>query len=149
MDYAVTHVTRFQYRGPVSESIMEVRLTPRNDGRQEVQAFDLETNREGANPRVSLFGELDIAAAPRLDAELTQVEAEGPDRIVLDLRGLTFLDSTGLRSLLGADARARAADWALTLIKGPDVVQRVFAITGLEGRLDIVEDEAALASGSS
>ena len=112
-------------------------------------SFDLETNREGAHARLSLFGELDIAAAPRLDAELTEVEAEGPDRIVLDLRGLTFLDSTGLRSLLGADARARAADWALTLIQGPDVVQRVFAITGLDGRLDIVEDEAALASGSS
>ena len=112
-------------------------------------SFDLETNREGAHARLSLFGELDIAAAPRLDTELAEVEAEGPDRIVLDLRGLTFLDSTGLRSLLGADARARAADWALTLIKGPDVVQRVFAITGLDGRLDIVEDEAALASGSS
>ncbi|MBA3369836.1 MAG: STAS domain-containing protein [Thermoleophilaceae bacterium] len=113
-------------------------------------SFDLETSREGAQARLTLFGELDIAAAPRLDAELTELEPEGPDRIVLDLRGLTFLDSTGLRSLLGADARAREAGRSLTLIQGPDVVQRVFSITGLDGRLDIVEDEAALlASGPS
>ncbi len=111
-------------------------------------AFDLETSHEGALPLVSLFGELDIAAAPRLDAELTGLEAARPGRIVLDLRGLTFLDSTGLRSLLGADARAREDGRSLTLIQGPDVVQRVFSITGLEGRLDIVADEAALASDS-
>ena len=43
MNYTVTHVTRFQYQGPVHESVMEVRLGPRNDGSQEVQEFDLET----------------------------------------------------------------------------------------------------------
>ncbi len=43
MDYTVTHVTRFQYQGPVHESLMEVRLGPRNDGRQTVQSFDLTT----------------------------------------------------------------------------------------------------------
>jgi transglutaminase-like putative cysteine protease len=44
VDYTVTHVTRFRYQGPVYESVMEIRLGPRNDGRQEVQEFDLETN---------------------------------------------------------------------------------------------------------
>jgi transglutaminase-like putative cysteine protease len=44
VDYAVTHITRFQYAGPVHESVMEVRLAPRTDGRQQVQAFDLTTN---------------------------------------------------------------------------------------------------------
>ena len=110
-------------------------------------SFDLETSRDGELVRLSLFGELDIAAAPRVDETLAQLEGEGPTRVVLDLRGLTFLDSTGLRSILSADARAREADRRLTLIQGPDVVQRVFSITGLEGRLDIVEDDAALASG--
>ena len=44
MDYAVTHVTRFHYHGPVHESVMEVRLAGPSDGRQEVQAFELKTN---------------------------------------------------------------------------------------------------------
>ena len=43
MDYTVTHVTRFQYQGPVHESLMEVRLGPREDGCQTVQSFDLST----------------------------------------------------------------------------------------------------------
>ena len=110
-------------------------------------SFDLETSREGDQVRLSLFGELDIAAAPRVDEALAEVEPDHPAHVVLDLRGLTFLDSTGLRSILGADARAREQDRRLTLIQGPEVVQRVFSITGLEGRLDIVEDETALASG--
>ena len=44
MDYTVTHVTRFDYEGPVHESVMEIRLAPRADGRQEVQSFALMTN---------------------------------------------------------------------------------------------------------
>jgi anti-sigma B factor antagonist len=108
--------------------------------------FDLETSREQEHVRLSLFGELDIAAAPRVDGALDEVEGERPSRIVLDLRGLTFLDSTGLRALIGADARAREEGRRLTLIQGPDAVQRVFSITGLDDRLEIVDDEAELAS---
>ena len=107
--------------------------------------FELETSHEEDHVRLLLFGELDIAAAPQVDGTLAELEGERPSRIVLDLRGLTFLDSTGLRSLLGADARARDAGRCLTLIQGPDPVQRVFSITGLDGRLEIVENEAALA----
>jgi transglutaminase-like putative cysteine protease len=44
LDYSVTHVTRFHYQGPVHESVMEVRLAGRSDGRQEVQGFELDTN---------------------------------------------------------------------------------------------------------
>ena len=108
--------------------------------------FDLKASPAEEHPRLSLFGELDIAAAPQVDGALAELERDRPERIVLDLRGLTFLDSTGLRSLLGADSRARDEGRRLTLIQGPDVVQRVFSITGLDGRLDIVDDESALAS---
>ncbi len=44
VDYTVTHVTQFLYRGPVHESVMELRLGPRHDSRQEVQSFHLTTN---------------------------------------------------------------------------------------------------------
>ncbi|MGQ0733920.1 MAG: transglutaminase family protein [Acidobacteriota bacterium] len=54
MDYTVTHVTHFQYQGPVHESVMEVRLGPRTDARQEVQSFDLTTQ-----PAAAIFGYVD------------------------------------------------------------------------------------------
>jgi len=111
-----------------------------------MSVFECQTRREGERARVSLHGELDIAAAGRLDEELERVERDGLAHLVLDLRSLTFLDSTGLRSLIAADARGREHGWRVSLVRGPAVVQRVFEITGLEGRLEIVEDEASLAS---
>jgi len=113
-----------------------------------MSVFECHPSREGDRVRVSLHGELDIAAARRLDEELEQIERESTAHIVLDLRELTFLDSTGLRSLIGADARAREQGRRVTLVQGPAVVRRVFEITGLEGRLEIVDDEASLAPGA-
>jgi anti-sigma B factor antagonist len=108
--------------------------------------FRCQANREDGRARVALFGELDIAVAGELDRTLEEMEREGPDHLILDLRGLTFLDSTGLRSIIAADARGREQGRRVTLIRGPAVVQRVFEITGLEGRLEIVADEASIAS---
>jgi len=54
VDYTVTHATRFEYQGPVSESQMEVRLTPRHDERQTVQEFEITTN-----PAASILGYVD------------------------------------------------------------------------------------------
>lgn len=54
MDYTVTHATRFEYRGPVSESVMEVRLTPRNDGRQTLREFRITTD-----PAAAIFSYVD------------------------------------------------------------------------------------------
>jgi anti-anti-sigma factor len=49
------------------------------------------------------------------------------------------MDSTGLRLLIAADTRARQQSRRLTIVKGPDAVQRVFRITRLEERLEIVD----------
>ena len=111
-----------------------------------MSVFECQASRDGDRVRLSLYGELDIAAAGRLDEELREAEGEGPAHIVLDLRNLTFLDSTGLRSLIAADARGREEGRRVTLVQGPAVVRRVFEITGLERRLEIVSDEASLAS---
>jgi len=111
-----------------------------------MSVFECQASRDGDRVRLSLHGELDIAAAGRLDEELRVLEGEDPAHLVLDLHNLTFLDSTGLRSLIAADARGREQGRRVTLLQGPAVVQRVFEITGLEGRLEIVPDEAGLAS---
>jgi anti-anti-sigma factor len=65
--------------------------------------------------------------------------------LVLDLSDLTFLDSTGLRTVVTADERARESGRRLVVVRGPDAVQRVFAITRLEERLEMVDDASSLA----
>jgi anti-sigma B factor antagonist len=92
--------------------------------------------------RVSVAGELDIASAPRIDEALAAVEEKGPSLIVLDLRGLEFMDSTGLRTILAADSRAREAGRRLAVVQGDENVKRVFEVTRLYDRVEIVDDPA-------
>jgi anti-anti-sigma factor len=87
---------------------------------------------------VTLSGELDISTGGRFERELSRVEdSDAGTALVLDLRELTFIDSTGLRLIVAADARAREAGRTLALIQGPPAVQRVFEITMLDMRLKI------------
>lgn len=75
-----------------------------------------------------LYGELDIASAPRLDQAL--IEAESRERrIVVDLSGLQFMDSAGLHALLGANERCSRNGCSLSLLRGPRQVHRVFELT--------------------
>jgi anti-anti-sigma factor len=73
------------------------------------------------------------------------VEKDGPSVLVLDLSQLSFLDSTGLRAVVTADERARSNGRRLVVVRGPDPVQRVFAITRLEERLEMVDDGQSVA----
>ena len=90
------------------------------------------SEREGEIHTIALTGELDLASAPDVEAELKRVEATDANAIVLDLSGLTFIDSTGIRLVVTADARSRADANRLSLLRGPASVQRVFAIAGVE-----------------
>ena len=94
--------------------------------------------------RVVLVGELDIATAPAAEAELRAQEDHGAQVIILDLRRLTFMDSTGLRLLVAADSRAREAGHRLAIVRGPEAVDRVLEITGLDAKLDLIDDPAEL-----
>jgi anti-sigma B factor antagonist len=76
-------------------------------------------------------GELDLATAPVLDAQLRRVRDAGGDKLVVDLRGLTFIDSTGVQLLLHWGTWAARSGRAFSLIPGADRVQMVFALTGV------------------
>ena len=91
------------------------------------------SEREDDVHTIALMGELDLASAPDVEEELMRVEATDAVAIVLDLSALTFLDSTGVRLVLSADARSRADSNRLTLLRGPVAVQRVFEICGIAG----------------
>ncbi|MBV9213796.1 MAG: STAS domain-containing protein [Actinobacteria bacterium] len=95
---------------------------------------------------IEVAGELDLATAPKLEEELQHVETMRPSLVVIDLRPLDFMDSSGLRCLLAADMRARERGCRLVLIRGRERVQRVFGITRLDEQLEFVdgEDDATL-----
>jgi len=99
----------------------------------------LTSERDGAVHSICLFGELDLATADAVQEELTRVEATDADSIVLDLSGLTFINSTGLRLLIGAAARSRAAGGRLSLLRGGPAVQRALQLTGLEDQLPFAD----------
>ncbi|MFL5816984.1 MAG: STAS domain-containing protein [Conexibacter sp.] len=112
-----------------------------------MKLLELMTETEGTTVRLVLTGELDIASAPRVEQELERIEREPPATIVLDLRGLAFMDSTGLRVILAADGRAREQVRRLVIVRGSDTVQRIIEMTRLDERLEIVDDLAALEAG--
>ncbi len=100
-------------------------------------------DREGL-VQVSLRGELDLSTVEKVEDELRRVEERAGKLLILDLSGLTFLDSTGLRLMVTADQRARKAGRRLAIVKGPETVHRVFTITKLDERLQMVDDVAEL-----
>ncbi len=100
--------------------------------------FGIDTIRAGTTVRLALRGELDLATAPLLD-EALRAAGEAARTVVLDLRGLSFLDSTGLRTVLQADARARSDGHDLLVVRGPHAVHRVFALAGVDGVVTLVD----------
>jgi anti-anti-sigma factor len=90
---------------------------------------------EGRRHTLVLAGELDLATAPELDAKTEQACANGAGELVLDLRELAFIDSTGLRAILRAQEHCEAHRCELFLTPGPPAVQRLFELTGLLERL--------------
>lgn len=85
--------------------------------------------------RVVPEGELDLATADQLERELDELRTAGFEHVMLDLRGLSFMDSTGLRLILAAEASARTRGTRLSLISGAPAVQRVFEVAGVADRL--------------
>jgi len=98
------------------------------------------TEQEPAGARLSLYGDLDMGATFSVERELDRlIDRERVDRLVLDLRGVDFMDSTGMRLLLQTDARAREGDFELALVRGRTEVQRVFEVAGLADILPFVD----------
>ena len=91
-----------------------------------------------------LRGELDIASAPQVEDALSELEAGRPPVLVIDLRSLDFMDSTGLRTVVGADARAREQGRRVAIVRGPEPVDRIFSVTRLNERLQMIDEPQAV-----
>lgn len=95
---------------------------------------------------MAVTGELDLASAPALEQELDKALSGYAGPVVVDLRELEFIDSTGLSVLVKAHQRAQEADRDFGLVKGGPQVQRLLSLTGLEDRLTVAETPDELLS---
>ena len=95
--------------------------------------------------RMELSGELDLNRAYTFDEELRALEDLGVRTIVLDLRGVTFVDSAGLARIVAARRRAVRDGRRFLVVRGCKSVQRLFALTALDQQFEMIsEPEAAL-----
>jgi anti-sigma B factor antagonist len=123
-------------------------IRPENSGRPHIEGsgtpsfqeqtplFDLRVRRADSLTWVELLGELDLSGQDRFAAAVDTVQS---GRLVLDLSGLTFIDSTGIRMILRTWQRSHEDGFVLEIVGGRDQVERVFRITGLDGALPMVD----------
>jgi anti-anti-sigma factor len=83
-----------------------------------------------------LAGELDIATTPQLERELREPQSQAR-LVVIDLRGLAFIDSSGVHAIADAGTRIRQRGHRMLLLRGAPDIDRVFALTGSSA--DIVD----------
>ena len=102
-------------------------------------AFEVSTRQNGDVREIRLSGELDLAGMRKVEQALERAERSDAARIVVDLGGVTFMDSTGVRLMLGAQARSRNDSERLVLRRGRPSVQRVFEICAVEGLLPFTD----------
>jgi anti-sigma B factor antagonist len=107
--------------------------------------FSVTTRAIGELSVVDVAGEVDVFSAPELAEQLTQLFDAGRRTVVVDLTSVTFLDSTGLGTLVAARNRAEEAGGQLPIIGSGERVLKLFRITGLDEVFEIYPSiEAAI-----
>ena len=97
------------------------------------EAFTVRTEDHSGTAVVVPTGELDLATAPALEAALDRAFASTVPRVVLDLRELEFIDSSGLRTLLTARRKSDDAGTDFSLVAGHRGLERTLEIAGVHG----------------
>lgn len=97
----------------------------------------LELSEQGGWSVLGVAGEVDVATAPRLREQLIKLVNDQRFRVVVDLGGVDFIDSTGLGVLIGALKRVRTHGGDLALVCTEPRILKVFDITGLDQVFDI------------
>jgi anti-anti-sigma factor len=110
--------------------------------------FSVELHTEGEAAVLTVHGELDLRTSPELEERLGRAFSAGAELVILDLRQIEFMDSSGLRVLLSAHQRAQQSGRRFALVRGADQVERVLTLTGVRDLLTIVDGpEELLTSG--
>jgi anti-anti-sigma factor len=106
-----------------------------------MHGFELTVQQMGTGAvSIRLRGALDLAYAYRFDDELRRAERDATSCLVLDLRGLDFVDSAGISRILAARRRARRAGRRLVLVRGSAAVQRFLQLAALTEHFEYVAE---------
>jgi anti-sigma B factor antagonist len=87
---------------------------------------------------IELYGELDLAGAPKLEHAIARAEETSAVRILVDLSGLHFIDSSGIRVLVTASKRSRSGTDRLRFLRGVGQVSDTIELCGLSDRLPFI-----------
>jgi anti-sigma B factor antagonist len=103
-------------------------------------SFELKRAVQGDRHTIVLSGEVDLLAVPALEAAVRELCLARVPEIVLDLRGVTFMDSTGLKATVAAHQLCRRHRCAFSVIPGPTQIQTLFELTGLAASVPFQSD---------
>jgi anti-anti-sigma factor len=101
--------------------------------------LDISVERSGSAVWIRLRGELDAAADRRLSETLATVARDDASNVVIDLREVTLMDSSGVRWLITANSLSQEEGFRLWIVRGSGLVARTLAATGMDGRLPVVD----------
>jgi anti-sigma B factor antagonist len=110
------------------------------------EEFHIEERIDQGLPVIAVVGEIDVATAPQLREALHEVIAQGHATVVLDLLGVTFLDSTALGVLVGGLKRCRELGGELHVVVADARIKKIFEITGLVKVFPIVDSLSEVAA---
>jgi anti-sigma B factor antagonist len=105
----------------------------------------IESSRADGSACLAIVGELDVSCARRFGDILGNATADGVDDLVIDLRAVTFVDSTGLVLLIKADTLAREEGFNLHIVRSPtEIVRAVFEVSGIDTLLPLTDEPPPL-----
>ena len=110
--------------------------------------FRVEVEQEREAVRVCPIGDLDVDTVEELRTRLEELKSAGLTGLILDLRGTTFLDSTGLRLAMDTHTASTADGYEFAIFAGSPSVQRAFELTGLTDHLPFVDPPSQNGSSS-
>jgi len=111
-----------------------------------MKLFSVDIAQRDGGIEVALAGEIDLSTVEELQERLETALEEDPGLIVLDLRQVSFLDSSGLRVILRLNKRQEEGGGRLVLVRGGRRVARVLEVTGTDRQLEQVDDPSEIAA---
>jgi anti-sigma B factor antagonist len=108
---------------------------------QASEDFSVDVHRQGGAAVVAPVGEIDVATVDAVRDRLRECET-GVSTLVLDLRGVGFMDTSGLQLVFEAQRRAAEAGFEFFVVRGSRQLHRLFQIAGLEQTLQLLDDPA-------
>ena len=110
------------------------------------EEFSISASDVDGRAHLTLRGELDLATAPELE-QLVNERIDSPQEVVVDLRGLEFMDSSGIRVLVAAHARAGRTGTRVFIVRPApgSAVAKIVEVAGLDRELHLLDDPAQAA----